>query len=104
MNKLFVLGILIILVSLGITGYLTRYEYFKIGRGDGIEMEFRTNRYTNETDALDNRGWRIVQTSKEWADLHWNRIHPAPKSIFDMSKALPLPTPLPAAPEGSESK
>ena len=90
--------------------YWNRYEYFKIGRGDGIQIEFRTNRYTNETDALDNHGWRVTQTSKEWADLHWSRTHPtdesvapAPKPIFDMNKALPLPEPLPV-PEGSKSK
>jgi hypothetical protein len=68
----------VILVAIG---YLTRYEYFKIGRGEGIEVEFRTNRYTNETDALSNQGWYVVQTSKEWADSHWNRTHPLPEPL-----------------------
>ena len=76
MKKATVLSILVIAIVAATAGYLSRYEYFKIGRGDGIELEFRTNRYTNETDALDNRGWRVVQTSKEWSDLHWNRTHP----------------------------
>ena len=71
-------GILIIAAIAFVTGYLTRYEYFKIGRGDGIEWELRTNRYTNETDALDNRGWHVAQTSEEWKVLHWNRTHPLP--------------------------
>lgn len=79
MKKVVILGVLIIGFVVTV-GYLNRYEYFKIGRGDGIEMELRTNRYTNETDALDNRGWHVVQTSKEWTDLHWNRTHP---TVFD---------------------
>ena len=76
-NKRPVLGISVILVALGVTAYLTRYEYFKISPGDGIELELRTNRYTNETDMLNNRGWGVVQTSEEWETRHWNRTHPA---------------------------
>jgi hypothetical protein len=76
MKRPIVFSVLIIATILICVGYLSRYQYFKIGRGDGIELEFRTNRYTNETDALDNHGWRVVQTSKEWAEHHWNRTHP----------------------------
>lgn len=83
MKKRIVLGLLVIGVAMGAAGYWDRYEYFKIGRGEGIESEFRTNRYTNETDALGNHGWFVVQTSKEWSDLHWNRTHPT----------VPLPVP-----------
>jgi hypothetical protein len=71
-----ILSVLIIGLIVGSTAYLTRYEYFKIALGDGIEIELRTNRYTDETDALGNRGWRVVQTSEEWNTLHWNRSHP----------------------------
>lgn len=76
--------------------YLTRYEYFRIGRGDGIQLEFRTNRYTNETDVLNNTGWRVVQTSAEWTEHHWNRTHPdvlpAPGPAVP---TLPAPVPVP---------
>ena len=87
MKRRITFGILLIVAIVVTVGYLKRYEYFKIGRGDGIEIEFRTNRYTNETDALSNRGWYVAQTAKEWTVLHWNRTHPT-----DL------------APEGSESK
>jgi hypothetical protein len=70
------LGVPIIVVIIICFGYLNRYEYFKVGRGDGIEWEVRTNRYTNETDVLGNRGWYVAQTSEEWRVLHWNRTHP----------------------------
>jgi hypothetical protein len=81
--RIVLLGILVVLAGVGC--YLTRYEYFKLGRGDGIDWEFRTNRYTNETDALSGSGWMVVQTSKEWADKHWYRTRPSP-----------APEPLPA--------
>lgn len=84
MKRQIMLGILVLVVLIGV-GYLTRYEYFKLGRGDGIEMEFRTNRFTDETDALFNDGWHVVQTSKQWADHHWNRTHPLPYPV-------PVPT------------
>jgi len=73
-NWLIAVGLFVVILSC--VGYLDRYEYFKVDRGEGIEWEFRTNRYTNETDVLNNRGWYVVQTSKEWADLHWNKTHP----------------------------
>lgn len=76
MKKSIALTLLAIGTVLLSVAYFCRYEYFKLGRGDGAEIEFRTNRYTNETDALGNTGWRVVQTSAEWADHHWNRTHP----------------------------
>jgi len=66
-----------------VVAYLNRYKYFRIGRGDGIELEFRTNRFTNETDALDNHGWRVVQTPDDWRTLHWNATHPPHIASFD---------------------
>jgi hypothetical protein len=75
-NMKWLIALFLIVAVLFCVGYLTRYDYFKIGRGDGVEMEFRTNRYTNETDALDNHGWHVVQTGKEWSDLHWSKTHP----------------------------
>jgi hypothetical protein len=44
-------------------------------------LEFRTNRFTNETDALGNSGWVVVQTSKQWTDKHWDKTHPLPDPI-----------------------
>jgi hypothetical protein len=67
-----------------IVAYLNRYEYFKEGRGDGVEWVIRTNRYTNETDMLSNGGWHVMQTSEEWAAHHWNRTH---------ADVLPAPVP-----------
>jgi hypothetical protein len=75
-------GVLTVSAVLLYIVYLNRYEYFKIGSGDGIEWELRTNRYTNETDILTREGWRVAQTSKEWDDLHWNRTHPT-GIVFD---------------------
>ena len=92
MKRQIFLGTLMIVVLVGV-GYLTRYEYFKVGRGDGIDLQFRTNRYTNETDALYNGGWEVIQTPKQWADLHWNKTHPID----------PLPEPIPVS-ASKESK
>lgn len=85
-KRLITFFLLVFVLSLISVGYLTRYEYFKVGRGEGLEAMFRTNRYTNETDMLRNDGWNVVQTSKQWADLHWNKTHPI--------DSLPLPVPI----------
>ena len=85
-----ILGVSIVALVLFGVAYLNRYEYFKLSRGEGVEMEFRTNRYTNETDVLGNHGWYVAQTSQEWADHHWTRTHP-----------IPEPAPLP---DGAETK
>lgn len=85
MKRQIVLGVLAVVVLVGL-GWLNRYEYFKVGRGDGIQLEFRTNRYTDETDILRNDGWDIVQISAQWTNLHWNKTHP-----------LPYPIPVPTA-------
>src|ERR1700690_556118 len=77
---------LVVVLFVIIVAYFTRYEYFKVGRGEGLDVVLRTNRYTNETDLLTNRGWDVVQTPKQWADLHWNKTHPI--------DPLPLPVPL----------
>jgi hypothetical protein len=82
MKKLVAASIFTIAVVIAF-GYFTRYEYFKVKRGDA-EYVFRTNRYTNETDVLGN-GWVVVQTPQQWADLHRNKIHP-----------VELPPPIPA--------
>jgi hypothetical protein len=71
-------AILIVAAIVIVAGYLNRYQYFKIGRGDGIDWEVRTNRFTNETDALGTHGWFVIQTSEEWKVLHWDRTHPLP--------------------------
>jgi hypothetical protein len=75
-----IVGILIVVALVGV-GYLNRYEYFKLGRGEGSQVELRTNRFTNETDGLSNSGWHVVQTSQQWADEHWNKTHPLPYPI-----------------------
>jgi hypothetical protein len=79
----FVVVVVLFFISVG---YFTRYVYFKVGRGEGLNAVLRTNRYTNETDMLTNRGWEVVQTSKQWADLHWNKTHPI--------DSLPPPVPI----------
>jgi hypothetical protein len=84
MKKLIVLSILILVVLLCVA-YLDRYEYFKLGHGDGVEFEVRTNRFTDETDVLSVAGWRVVQTPKQWADEHWNKTHPLPYPMIPLS-------------------
>ena len=76
MNKNWLIASVVFVVILFGIGYLERYEYFKLAMGDGIELELRTNRYTNETDRLNGHGWNVVQTSDFWNDLHWNETHP----------------------------
>jgi hypothetical protein len=77
MKKQIISSVLIVAVLAGVA-YLDRYEYFKLGHGEGVEFEFRTNRFTDETDALDSGGWHVIQTPKQWDDLHWNKLHPSP--------------------------
>lgn len=95
MKAKLILGFLTLGAILFSVAYLTRYEYFKVGRYVGVQLEFRTNRYTNETDGLNNTGWHVVQTSGEWADHHWKRTHPDVLPPLPAAPTLPAPEPVP---------
>src|SRR6185437_1150020 len=57
-------------LALGL-GWLLRYTYFKVD-----EFNYRTNRWTDETDVLTRRGWHVVQTRRKLSTDEWMEDHP----------------------------
>lgn len=76
MKRQIIAGILILAALAGLGCWWNRYTYFKLGSGEGVQFEYRTNRFTNETDALGRNGWRVIQTSKQWDWYKYQPVNP----------------------------